>query len=92
MFLPTGGDSYKRVNFSVLGNCMLEPVETNDSIEVEKTPCEAQEVIKVRKMNIVDHHAWIKHFERKGDHLEHVAILTLRLSRFVFPSQSFHHV
>ncbi|PHT66680.1 hypothetical protein T459_31105 [Capsicum annuum] len=48
MFLPTGGDSYKRVNFSVLGNCMLEPVETNDSIEVEKTPCEAQEVIKNR--------------------------------------------
>ncbi|KAF3642739.1 hypothetical protein FXO37_22356 [Capsicum annuum] len=66
--------------YSVLGQCVLEPVKTNDSVEVEKNLCEAYKVVKESDKN-VSPHPWMEHFAGRGDNLEHVAFLTLWLSR-----------
>ncbi|XP_059284948.1 uncharacterized protein LOC132038278 [Lycium ferocissimum] len=78
--------------FSVLGHCVLKPVKTKDSVEVEKTLCEAHKVIRASKGNIVSHHDWMEYFAGKGDHLEHVAFLTLWLSRYVLPARCYRNV
>ncbi|XP_070008832.1 uncharacterized protein [Nicotiana sylvestris] len=64
--------------YSVLGHCVLKPVKAKDSVAVEKTLCEAHKTVRARN---VTHHAWMEYFAGKGDHLEHVAFLTLWLSR-----------
>ncbi|XP_018623190.1 uncharacterized protein [Nicotiana tomentosiformis] len=74
--------------YSVWGHCVLKPVKTKDSFEVEKTLCEAHKIIKARKRN-VNHHAWMEYFEGRGDHLEHVAFITHWLSKYVIPSKSY---
>ncbi|KAF3684020.1 hypothetical protein FXO38_00492 [Capsicum annuum] len=74
--------------FSVLGQCVLEPVKTKDSVEIEKGLCEAYKIIQKRKLNVY-HHAWMEYFDGKADHLEHVAFLALWLSRFVSHPKSY---
>ncbi|KAH0744391.1 hypothetical protein KY290_032384 [Solanum tuberosum] len=73
--------------FSVLGHSVLKPVKTKDSVDIEKALCEVHKDVRVRKTN-VGHHAWMEHFAGRGDHLEHVAFLTLWLSRYVLPARS----
>uniref|UniRef100_A0A1S3Y541 Serine/threonine-protein phosphatase 7 long form homolog n=1 Tax=Nicotiana tabacum TaxID=4097 RepID=A0A1S3Y541_TOBAC len=75
--------------YSVLGHCVLKPVKAKDSVAVEKTLCEAHKTVRARN---VTHHAWMEYFAGKGDHLEHVAFLTLWLSRYVLPSKSYQTV
>ncbi|XP_047253778.1 serine/threonine-protein phosphatase 7 long form homolog [Capsicum annuum] len=75
-------------SFSVLGHCVLEPVKTDDCVKVEKNLHKAHKGIKARKLHI-GHHAWMEHFARRGDHLEHVAFLTLWLSTVMH--QHFHN-
>ncbi|XP_060217132.1 uncharacterized protein LOC132644558 [Lycium barbarum] len=77
--------------FSVLGHSVLKPVKTKDYVKVEKTLCEALKVIRARKMNVT-HHAWMEYFAGKGDHLEHVAFLSLWLSRYALPTRSYQTV
>ncbi|KAK4714884.1 hypothetical protein R3W88_020791 [Solanum pinnatisectum] len=71
--------------FSVLGHSVLN--QTKDSVDIEKALCEVHKDIRARKTN-VGHHAWMEHFAGRGDHLEHVAFLTLWLSRYVLPARS----
>ncbi|XP_016432604.2 protein MAINTENANCE OF MERISTEMS-like [Nicotiana tabacum] len=77
--------------YSVLGHCILNPIKTKKSVEMEKTIREAYKVIRARKKNVT-HPVWMEHFTGKGDHLEHVAFLTLWLSRYVLPSRSYFKV
>ncbi|KAM3302425.1 hypothetical protein P3S67_016927 [Capsicum chacoense] len=77
--------------FSVLGQFVLEPVKTNDSVEVEKNLCDAYKVVQARDKNVA-YHPWMEHFAGRGDNLEHVAFLTLWLSRYVLPSRSYQCV
>lgn len=60
---------------------------------MEKRPGEIYKSFRKKKVNVY-HHAWMEYFEGKGgiDHLEHVAFLTLWLSRFVFPKKGFQNV
>ncbi|XP_010324318.1 uncharacterized protein [Solanum lycopersicum] len=74
--------------FSVLGHSVLKPVKTKDAVDIEKALTEVHKDIRVRKTN-VRHRAWMEHFAGRGDHLEHVAFLTLWLSRYVLPARSF---
>lgn len=73
--------------FSVLGQCVLKPVEMEERLG------EVYKVFREKKVNLY-HHAWMEYFKGKGgnDHLEHVAFLTLWLSRFVLPKNSFQNV
>ncbi|XP_047250137.1 uncharacterized protein LOC124885917 [Capsicum annuum] len=77
--------------YSVLGQCVLEPVKNNDSVEVEKNLCEAYKVVKESDKN-VSPHPWMEHFAGRGDNLEHVAFLTLWLSRYVLPCRIYQCV
>lgn len=40
--------------FSVLGHCLLEPVKTDDSVEIEKVLSEAHKVIIVHSYYALD--------------------------------------
>ncbi|XP_015081582.1 uncharacterized protein LOC107025311 [Solanum pennellii] len=79
--------------FSVLGQCVLKPVKTKECVEMEERLREVYKVFREKKVNLY-HHAWMEYFKGKGgnDHLEHVAFLTLWLSRFVLPKKSFQNV
>ncbi|XP_006366056.1 uncharacterized protein [Solanum tuberosum] len=79
--------------FSVLGHSVLKPVKTKECVEMEERLGEVFKVFGKSKVNLY-HHGWMEYFEGKGgnDHLEHVAFLTLWLSRFVLPKNSFQNV
>ncbi|KAM3396246.1 hypothetical protein P3S68_005252 [Capsicum galapagoense] len=74
--------------FSILGRNVLRPVKTKECVEMERSIRELYKVVSVY------HHAWMEYFEGKScsDHLEHVAFLTLWLSRFVFPPKGSQNV
>ncbi|XP_059284022.1 serine/threonine-protein phosphatase 7 long form homolog [Lycium ferocissimum] len=78
--------------FSVLGHSVFNPLKTKESDEIVKTLTECYNVIRKYKVNVY-HHAWMEYFAGKGgDHLEHVAFLTLWLSKYVFPSKGYQKV
>nr|XP_016451371.1 PREDICTED: uncharacterized protein LOC107776071 [Nicotiana tabacum] len=77
--------------YSVLGHCVLNPIKTQESVQTEKVLSEAFTVIAARKRNVYQH-AWMEHFAGRGGHLEHIALLTLWLSRYVLPSKSYYKV
>ncbi|XXG83626.1 hypothetical protein AAC387_Pa10g1338 [Persea americana] len=71
--------------FSVLGEFVTAPLN-EEMGEIEKTIVKEHRGFNKMKYKKPNHGAWLNHFMGTGGELEHVAFLSLRLSRYVFPT------
>ncbi|KAJ8622768.1 hypothetical protein MRB53_031297 [Persea americana] len=71
--------------FSVLGEFVNAPLN-EEMGEIEKTIVKEHRGFNKMKSKKASHGAWLNHFMDIGGELEHVAFLSLWLSRYVFPT------
>ncbi|KNA20655.1 hypothetical protein SOVF_050240 [Spinacia oleracea] len=79
--------------FSLLGCSVVDPLWTEEILLLEKKLVDAFDVIRSRmkRGDHVTHCWWMDYFMGKGGELEHVALLVLWLSRYVF-SKNFYNI
>jgi hypothetical protein len=73
--------------YSVLGDSISKPLETNDLWEMKDSLTEAH-----KQLPVASHGAWMNYFMGTGQELEHEAFLVLWLSRYVFPASLYCNV
>jgi hypothetical protein len=73
--------------YSVLGDSISKPLETNDLWEIKDTLTEAH-----KQLPVASHGAWMNYFMGTGQELEHEAFLVLWLSRYVFPASLYCNI
>lgn len=73
--------------YSVLGDSISKPLETNDLWEIRDSLTEAY-----KQLTVASHGAWMHYFMGNGHKLEHVAFLALWLSRYVFPASLYSNI
>lgn len=72
--------------FSVLGESVSCPLHAKDLINDENKLIEARRTANLINGHIFTHASWLNHFMGSGSELEHLALLSLWLSKFIFPS------
>ncbi|KAF8410706.1 hypothetical protein HHK36_003240 [Tetracentron sinense] len=75
--------------FSVLGKPVCSPLESRELEEIEEEMIEEHRRVGSGKSKKAAHQAWMNHFMESGSKLEHMAFLSLWLSRYVFPAFPF---
>ncbi|CAK9180138.1 unnamed protein product [Ilex paraguariensis] len=78
--------------FSVLGAPVSKPLETQELVEIEENLKQAHKDLVKSKSQKAHHFQWINCFMGTGSKFEHVAFLSLWLSRFVFPGNGYNTV
>jgi hypothetical protein len=73
--------------YSVLGDSISKPLETNDLWEMRDSLTEAH-----KQLTVASYGAWMHYFMGNGHKLEHVAFLALWLSRYVFPASLYSNI
>ncbi|KAF8391490.1 hypothetical protein HHK36_023795 [Tetracentron sinense] len=71
--------------FSVLGEPITSPL-SEELVKIEDEITKEHKRFYKSKARKASHSSWMNHFMESGSDLEHVAFLTLWLSRYVFPS------
>ncbi|KAH1063301.1 hypothetical protein J1N35_028288 [Gossypium stocksii] len=71
--------------FSTLGDSVRRPLE-GKLVKVEEDMNKKRLVLSRSKSKKATHSCWIKHFMESNEEYEHVAFLSLWLTRYVFPS------
>ncbi|XP_007020919.2 PREDICTED: uncharacterized protein LOC18593573 [Theobroma cacao] len=71
--------------FSTLGESVRRPLE-GKSVKIEEELNRKRLIMSRNKSRKATHGCWIKHFMEEEREYEHVAFLSLWLSRYVFPS------
>ncbi|KAF7140591.1 hypothetical protein RHSIM_Rhsim06G0151600 [Rhododendron simsii] len=71
--------------YSVLGDSVLRPLETGESVEIHKKLMKGRSEVIRSKARKADQHEWVRLFMGSGSEIEHEAFLVLWLSRHVFP-------
>ncbi|KAH7546685.1 hypothetical protein FEM48_Zijuj01G0227800 [Ziziphus jujuba var. spinosa] len=72
--------------FSVLGDSVSCPLLTKEMVDTENKLFEARKTAKKYNNPNVSHASWLNHFMGSGSELEHLAFLSMWLSKFLFPS------
>lgn len=75
-------------NYSIHGDPIFIPLETQKQKETEKKLVAARRIFNSSKSRKVMHMPWMVYFMKNESQVEHEAFLSLWLSRFVFPSNS----
>ncbi|CAO2813819.1 unnamed protein product [Amaranthus hypochondriacus] len=78
--------------YSVLGDHVLKSSPNLNFTEIKAKLFKACPVIAKKCNGNVSHYGWMEYFKGKGGELEHVALLTLWLSRYVFPTNYFNRI
>ncbi|XP_058217534.1 uncharacterized protein LOC131328633 [Rhododendron vialii] len=71
--------------YSVLGDSILRPLETGESVEIHEKLMKGRSEVIRSKARKADQHEWVRLFMGSGSEIEHEAFLVLWLSRHVFP-------
>ncbi|XP_022717679.1 uncharacterized protein LOC111276135 [Durio zibethinus] len=71
--------------FSTLGESVRRPLE-GKLVKIEEEMNKKRLILSRDKSKKASHSCWIKHFMEEQSEFEHVAFLSLWLSRYVFPS------
>ncbi|XP_071906334.1 uncharacterized protein [Coffea arabica] len=74
--------------YSVLGDPVFRPVDTDEFAEVEKKLLLARSGLAKSKSKKPSQSLWLTKFMDSGNEIEHEAFLALWLSRFVFPNKT----
>ena len=72
--------------FSVLGSLICSPLETPELKEIEERLIQARKEFVCSAARSARQYPWLMHFMESESEFEHVAFLSLWLSRYVFPS------
>ena len=78
--------------FPVLGRSVICYSERREFEEIVSELLTACFEIKAKCSHFVTHNGWMNHFKGKGGELEHVALLVLWLSRYVFSANIFFRI
>lgn len=73
-------------DYSVLGDPISSPLETQEQKEAETKLVEARRIFNSTRSKKVGHKPWMMHFMKNESQVEHEAFLCLWLSRYVFPA------